>query len=116
MIYANGNPVAIHSLRIQNLVQESCFYHCCGALPSARRRLTTGPGNVFRSCIAHHNIDDGWDLFTKTDTGPISPVTIENCISFSNGAVSNGGSTTNSDGNGFKLGDDGIAVNHNIRR
>jgi fibronectin type 3 domain-containing protein len=79
-------------------------------------KLTTGPGNVFRGCIAHHNVDDGWDLFTKTDTGPISPVTIENCISFSNGAVSNGGSTTNSDGNGFKLGGDGIAVNHTIRR
>src|SRR5215475_3974260 len=79
-------------------------------------KLTTGPGNVFRGCIAHHNVDDGWDLFTKTDTGPISPVTIENCISFNNGAVSNGGSTTNSDGNGFKLGGDGIAVNHIIRR
>jgi hypothetical protein len=79
-------------------------------------KLTTGPGNVFRGCIAHHNVDDGWDLFTKTDTGPISPVTIENCISFSNGATSSGGSTTNSDGNGFKLGGDGIAVNHTIRR
>jgi len=79
-------------------------------------KLTTGPGNVFRGCIAHHNVDDGWDLFTKTDTGPISPVTIENCISFSNGAVSNGGTTTNSDGNGFKLGGDGIPVNHIIRR
>jgi hypothetical protein len=79
-------------------------------------KLTTGPGNVFRGCIAHHNVDDGWDLFTKTDTGPISPVTIENCISFSNGATSNGGSTTNSDGNGFKLGGDDIPVNHIIRR
>jgi fibronectin type 3 domain-containing protein len=79
-------------------------------------KLTTGPGNVFRGCIAHHNVDDGWDLFTKTDTGPISPVTIENCISFSNGATSSGGSTTNSDGNGFKLGGDDIPVNHIIRR
>jgi hypothetical protein len=79
-------------------------------------KLTTGPGNVFRGCIAHHNIDDGWDLFTKTDTGPISPVTIENCVSFSNGTLSTGGTTTDSDGNGFKLGGDGIAVNHTIRR
>src|SRR5215468_2330229 len=79
-------------------------------------KLTTGPGNVFRGCIAHHNIDDGWDLFTKTDTGPISPVTIENCISYSNGMLSTGGTTTDSDGNGFKLGGDGIAVNHIIRR
>src|SRR6266508_3002075 len=79
-------------------------------------KLTTGPGNVFRGCIAHHNVDDGWDLFTKTDTGPISPVTIENCISYNNGRLSTGSTTTASDGNGFKLGGDGIPVNHTIRR
>jgi hypothetical protein len=79
-------------------------------------KLTTGPGNVFRGCIAHHNVDDGWDLFTKSDTGPISPVTIENCVSYSNGAVSDGGSTTASDGNGFKLGGEDIPVNHIVRR
>jgi len=79
-------------------------------------KLTTGPGNVFRGCISHHNVDDGWDLFTKTDTGPISPVTIEDCISYMNGATSTGGSTTNSDGNGFKLGGDDIPVDHVIRR
>src|SRR5262245_49819083 len=79
-------------------------------------KLTTGPGNVFRGCIAHNNIDDGWDLFTKTDTGAISPVTIENCVSYNNGNLSTGGTTTDSDGNGFKLGGDGIAVNHTIRR
>jgi hypothetical protein len=79
-------------------------------------KLTTGTGNVFRGCIAHNNIDDGWDLFTKTDTGPIGPVTIENCVSYNNGFLSSGGTTTDSDGNGFKLGGDGIAVNHTIRR
>ena len=79
-------------------------------------KLTTGPGNVFRGCIAHNNIDDGWDLFTKTDTGPIGAVTIENCISYNNGFLSTGGTTTDSDGNGFKLGGDDIAVNHTIRR
>jgi len=79
-------------------------------------KLTTGPGNVFRGCIAHNNIDDGWDLFTKNDTGAISPVTIENCVSYNNGNLSTGGTTTDSDGNGFKLGGDDIAVNHTIRR
>jgi hypothetical protein len=79
-------------------------------------KLTTGPGNVFRGCISHHNIDDGWDLFTKTDTGPISPVTIEDCISYNNGMLSDGTSTPDSDGNGFKLGGDDIPVNHIIRR
>jgi len=79
-------------------------------------KLTTGPGNVFRGCIAHHNIDDGWDLFTKDDTGPIGAVTIENCISYNNGTLSSGGTTTDSDGNGFKLGGEDIAVNHIVRR
>jgi Pel9A-like, right handed beta helix region/Fibronectin type III domain len=79
-------------------------------------KLTTGTGNVFRGCIAHHNIDDGWDLFTKTDTGPIGAVTIENCISYNNGTLSSGGTTTASDGNGFKLGGEDIPVNHTVRR
>jgi parallel beta helix pectate lyase-like protein/fibronectin type III domain protein len=79
-------------------------------------KLTTGTGNVFRGCIAHNNIDDGWDLFTKTDTGPIGPVTIENCVSYNNGTLSDGTTTASSDGNGFKLGGDSIPVNHTIRR
>jgi hypothetical protein len=79
-------------------------------------KLTTGPGNVFRGCIAHHNIDDGWDLYTKDDTGPIGPVTIENCVSYNNGTLSTGGTTTDSDGNGFKLGGEDIEVDHVVRR
>jgi hypothetical protein len=79
-------------------------------------KLTTGPGNVFRGCIAHHNIDDGWDLFTKNDTGPISPVTIDRCVAYNNGNLSNGSTTTDSDGNGFKLGGDDIPVNHIVIR
>jgi hypothetical protein len=79
-------------------------------------KLTAGPGNVFRGCIAHHNIDDGWDLFTQDDTGPIGAVTIENCVSYNNGNLSSGGTTTDSDGNGFKLGGEDISVNHTVRR
>lgn len=79
-------------------------------------KLTSGPGNVFRGCIAHHNIDDGWDLFTQDDTGAIGAVTIENCIAYNNGTLSSGGTTTDSDGNGFKLGGEDIAVNHIVRR
>jgi hypothetical protein len=79
-------------------------------------KLTTGPGNVFRGCIAHHNIDDGWDLFTKDDTGPIGTVTIEDSVAYGNGHLSTGGTTTDSDGNGFKLGGEDIAVNHVVRR
>ena len=60
--------------------------------------------------------DSGWDLFTKPDTGPIDPVTIENCVAYNNGHLSDGSTTTDSDGNGFKLGGDDIPVNHIIRR
>jgi hypothetical protein len=78
-------------------------------------KLTTGTGNVFRGCVSYYNCDDGWDLFTKTETGAIDPVTIENCIAYSNGRTSTGASSSNSDGNGFKLGGDKIAVNHIVK-
>ena len=79
-------------------------------------KLTAGYGNVFRGCIAAYNVDDGWDLYTKSETGPIGPVTLENCIAYNNGAVSNGSSTSDSDGNGFKLGGEKIKVNHIVKR
>jgi pectate disaccharide-lyase len=79
-------------------------------------KLTTGNGNVFRGCISHNNSDDGWDLFTKTETGAIGPVTIEDCIAYNNGMLSNGTVPSSGDGNGFKLGGDKIAVNHIVRR
>jgi uncharacterized repeat protein (TIGR02543 family) len=79
-------------------------------------KLTSGTGNVFRGCIAHNNSDDGWDLFTNTDTGAIGPVLIENCVAYNNGTLSNGTVTTNGDRNGFKLGGSGVPVNHTIRR
>ncbi|MEU1088832.1 right-handed parallel beta-helix repeat-containing protein [Streptomyces sp. NPDC005892] len=79
-------------------------------------KLTVGTGNVFRYDVSHNNIDDGWDLFTKTDTGPIGPVTIEDSLSYGNGTLSNGTVNSNGDRNGYKLGGDGISVNHVVRR
>jgi hypothetical protein len=79
-------------------------------------KLTVGPGNVFRYTVAHHNIDDGYDLYTKTDTGPIGAVTIEDSLAYDNGTLSNGGQAGNGDRNGYKLGGDDIGVNHVIRR
>lgn len=66
--------------------------------------------------MSHNNIDDGWDLYTKSETGPIGPVTIEDSLSYDNGTLSDG--TVNSDGdrNGYKLGGDGIEVDHIVRR
>ena len=78
-------------------------------------KLTTGPGNVFRGCVSYYNCDDGWDLYAKTETGAIDPVLMENCVAYNNGRTSAGLSSIDSDGNGFKLGGDKIAVNHIIR-
>jgi hypothetical protein len=79
-------------------------------------KLTSGPGNVFRYAVSHNNIDDGWDLYTKTDTGPIGAVTIEDSLAYDNGILSNGGQAGNGDRNGYKLGGEDIAVNHVIQR
>lgn len=79
-------------------------------------KLTTGAGNVFRHAVSHHNIDDGWDLYTKTDTGAIGPVTIEDSLSYDNGTLSDGTVNSNGDRNGYKLGGDDIAVDHVVRR
>ncbi|WP_443744575.1 right-handed parallel beta-helix repeat-containing protein [Streptomyces panaciradicis] len=78
-------------------------------------KLTTGTGNVFRYDVSHNNIDDGWDLYTKTDTGAIGPVTIEYSLSYTNGTLSNGTVNSNGDRNGYKLGGDDIAVDHVVQ-
>ncbi|WP_241243103.1 right-handed parallel beta-helix repeat-containing protein [Paenibacillus whitsoniae] len=75
-------------------------------------KLTVGQGNVFDGCISAYNTDDGWDLYTKSETGPIGAVTIKNSVAHHNGQTSDGNSTSNSDGNGYKLGGEKIAVNH----
>ena len=79
-------------------------------------KLTVGDGNVFRYCVARNNIDDGWDLYTKSDTGAIGQVTIEDSIAYNNGTLSDGSTAGNGDRNGFKLGGEDIGVNHIIRR
>lgn len=77
-------------------------------------KLTCGEGNVFRGCISHNNIDDGWDLYTKAETGPIGVVVLEDCIAYNNGTLTDG-YIGKGDKNGFKLGGEGIAVPHIIR-
>lgn len=79
-------------------------------------KLTVGSGNVFRYAVSHNNIDDGWDLYTKTDTGPIGAVTIEDSLAYENGTLSDGSQAGNGDRNGYKLGGEDIGVNHTVRR
>jgi hypothetical protein len=78
-------------------------------------KLTVGSGNVFRFDVSHNNIDDGWDLFTKTDTGAIGTVTIENSLSYNNGTLTDGTQAGSGDRNGYKLGGEDIPVNHVVR-
>jgi len=75
-------------------------------------KLTCGEGNVFDGCIAYNNSDDGWDLFAKTETGPIGVVTLRNCVAFRNGFTEYGEGFGNCDGNGFKLGGSGVGSAH----
>jgi pectate disaccharide-lyase len=77
-------------------------------------KLTSGYGNIFRGTISHNNIDDGWDLYTKTGSGAIGPVLIEDSIAYNNGTLTNG-TVGKGDKNGFKLGGEGIHVPHIIR-
>ncbi|MBP3595698.1 MAG: hypothetical protein J6J44_14350 [Lachnospiraceae bacterium] len=75
-------------------------------------KLTCGEGNVFDGCLAYNNVDDGWDCYAKSATGPIGVVTLINCIAFRNGQTEEGVYTPDSDGNGFKLGGGGIGTPH----
>ncbi|UII27141.1 T9SS type A sorting domain-containing protein [Fulvivirga maritima] len=79
-------------------------------------KLTCGEGNQFINCVSHHNIDDGWDLYTKSDTGPIGVVYFEGCIAHSNGTLTNGSTSGNGDKNGYKLGSSAHNINHILRR
>ncbi len=73
-------------------------------------KLTVGEGNVFDGCIAHHNADDGWDLYSKVQTGKIGSVTIRNCIAYANGYLEDG--TLAGNGNGFKMGGENLSGKH----
>jgi pectate disaccharide-lyase len=75
-------------------------------------KLTSGVGNKFIGTVAHHNIDDGWDLYAKSV--PIGPVTLDYSIAYANGHSLSHPDTNGGDGNGFKLGGEGVPVAHSI--
>lgn len=74
-------------------------------------KLSVGEGNRFVSCIAHHNADDGFDLYAKRVIGPVGAVTLEDCIAYGNGR----GEGAAASGSGFKLGGEGVPVCHTVR-
>ncbi|MDZ5076365.1 right-handed parallel beta-helix repeat-containing protein [Nesterenkonia sp. HG001] len=75
-------------------------------------KLGVGPGNVFRGNVAHHNIDDGWDLYNRTNEGPNFPITMEGNIAHHNGQLSDGYNAGSGIGTGFKVGGEGLPVDH----
>ena len=75
-------------------------------------KLTIGEGNVFDGCVAHHNADDGWDLYAKIATGEIGAVVIRNCVAYANGYLEDG--TIAGNGNGFKMGGDSLPGQHQL--
>lgn len=79
-------------------------------------KLTVGDGNVFRYSIAHHNIDDGWDLYAKSTTGPIGNVVIEDSVAYNNGWLEDDVEfEVVGEGNGFKLGGESMPGQHVLR-
>ncbi len=77
-------------------------------------KLSIGEGNVFYECTAHHNVDDGFDLFSKNVLGTTGRVTIENCVAYENGRSFFSVSKNKSGGMGFKLGGDNVAIAHRV--
>ncbi len=78
-------------------------------------KLTCGRGNVFDGCVAHHNADDGWDMFAKASV--IGDVTVKNCLAYKNGYLfdSDGNEfQSEGNGNGFKLGGNDMPGKHTL--
>lgn len=74
-------------------------------------KLSVGEGNRFSQCIAHHNIDDGFDLYSKRVIGPIGAVELSECIAYKNGRKN----APIPAGSGFKLGGESMPVRHTVR-
>ncbi len=91
-------------------------------------KITCGKGNRCVGCLAAFNGDDGWDLYAKSETGNIEPVTVENSIAFANAYLIASDPTGNGDwkfngqlrvgpgnGNGFKMGGESLSGYHVLR-
>ncbi len=96
-----------------NLVLNCTSYNNCDEAgedaDGFAAKLTVGYNNVFDGCLSYWNVDDGWDLYAKQDSGRIGLVRIQNCVAFQNGKhLKSDGTGLDEkfagDGNGFKLG------------
>ncbi len=100
-----------------NTIKNCTSYDNCdaygGNADGFAAKLSVGEGNSFIGCVAHHNSDDGWDLYARANLGPIGKVTLQNCIAYANGTPTDE-TKPKGDGNGFKLGGEGVQVQHII--
>lgn len=119
-----GEPNDDNMWPSNNLIKNCEAYDCCDPgkndADGFAAKLTCGEGNVFYGCISHHNIDDGWDLYAKSTTGPIGAVRIENCVAYSNGFLTTDDpakmeAADFGEGNGFKLGGENMPGAHVIK-
>jgi pectate disaccharide-lyase len=88
-------------------------------------KLTVGEGNRFEWSAAFNNTDDGWDLFSKKESGVIGIVEIEYCIAYQAGYIledwclpdypTNWNTVEGGNGNGFKIGGEGLAIRHHAQ-
>jgi len=84
-------------------------------------KLTVGEGNVFDGCVAYCNADDGWDLYSKSETGEIGRVTIKNSVAFLNGYIHRDKDKDGKvelvdagNGNGIKMGGEALPGGHTV--
>lgn len=103
-----------------NRIESCCSHDNCDSVRANAdgfgAKLSVGKGNCFHSCKAHHNIDDGFDLYTKTIIGKIGSVSFSDCEAFCNGFLSGEpvpkGVVRN--GIGFKLGGESLQIHHRL--
>ncbi len=73
-------------------------------------KLSGGKNIKFNYCIAKYNSDDGWDLYSQP-----YQVTMNHCEASYNGYINSSYQTTSDgDGNGFKLGSKYANVSHRV--
>lgn len=104
-----------------NLVKNCTSYNNCDPTRQDADgfgvKLTVGDGNVLYGCVAYNNVDDGYDLYAKSVTGSIGAVTIDSCIAYNNGYLTNSDLSKpelTGEGNGFKLGGEGLPGKHKL--
>ena len=118
----DGNCLTIDTWPTNNLIKNCTSWNNADArhedADGFTAKLTCGEGNVFDGCIAHHNADDGWDMFAKSDTGVIGNTKLYNCVAYKNGYLFDWTTgeefVSSGNGNGFKMGGNSMPGAHEL--